>query len=414
MSYLERDVLRKVVIAHESPVARIGAKVGGAAAVALNQSREMHRMGRNVKLIGPRNGGRGTLDIPHELFQMPESTSNEQLLTALKSDEWMSYWEKVFRPDAESQECDVYGHYFVAGDIISQMNGSIRGRKLYMGHSWDRTVRRMDPSRKITPLREKAENSILNNADTVIVSTDAERCMVAEDYQDAVSGGQKAILDKIHVVPLGLDADTFKPEHLARNRQEHRESLLGPELGKTLNFYMVGRIAPQKNQLMAVQAFAETLMADRNLNISLSIYGGPLEGKYYDRIEEFIATQPEEIRRRLKFHGVQDANVAHAVGDVFLGNSVWETFFLAAAEAMASGKPTIISDKPILREVAGEGSLYVKETDVMDTATKIHRMATDEEIRRYSSTYNFNKAWQQYTWEKSARRLDEVWQTLRA
>lgn len=413
MSNIERGILRKVVIAHESPDAHIGAKVGGAAAVALNQSREMHRMGRSVELIGPQNGGKGNLDIPHELFSMPETTNNDELLTVYRRDPWMSYWEKVLKsPDSEG-ECDVYGHYYVTGAIMSELNGSIRGRRLYMGHSWDRVVQQMDPGRTITPTRAKAEDSILASSDTIIVSTDAEKQMIARDYQSSINGGQKAILDKIHVVPLGVDEKGFAPENLARKRQEWRRRLLGHFFDNTLNFYMVGRIAPQKNQLMAIEAFAEVLKTDPKLNISLSVFGGPLEGDYYRMIEDFLVDQPGYIQDRVKFHGVMDADVIHAVGDVFLGPSVWETFFLAAAEAMASRKPTIISNKPILREVVGEGSLFVDETNMEDIAFNIRTMAIDRAFRQHSSSYNFNRAWERYTWEKSARRLDEVWQRLR-
>lgn len=412
MTYIESGIPRKVLIAHESPDAQIGGKVGGAAAVALNQSREMHRMGRNIELIGPKNGGVGKLDIPHQLFSIPETSHNDELLETLRNDVWMSFWEQTLRTD-ENGECDVYGHYYVAGGIMSEMNGAINGKKIYMGHSWDRTIQRMDPNRTTSNTRGKAEVSILKHADAIVTSTEAERQMIALDYQDSVPSGRKEILGKIHVVPLGVDSSSFSPENLAKKRQEHRGKLL-KGLGNSLNFYMVGRIAPQKNQLNAVRAFTEMLKAESGLDVSLSIYGGPLDNnKYYDLLRQYIATQPEEIQNRIIFHGVQDADIAHATGDVFLGNSVWETFFLAGAEAMASGKPTIVSDKPILREVAGEGSLYVDETDISDTASKIHRMATDEEIRQYSSTYNFNKAWQQYTWKKSARRLDEVWKSLR-
>ena len=413
MSHIERDIPRKVVIAHESPDAHIGAKVGGAAAVALNQSREMHKMGRSVQLIGPRNGGKGALDIPHELFEMPEVTSNDELLDVFRSsDKWMTYWQKALQPE-EEKECDIYGHYYVTGGIMSELNGSIKGRRLYMGHSWDKVVERMDPGRVITPTRAKAEASILANSDAVVVSTDAEKHMIAQDYQQSIPGGQKAILDKIHVVPLGVDEKVFAPENLARNREEYRGKLL-KFLKNTLNFYMVGRIAPQKNQLLAIEAFTEALKTDPKLNVSLSIFGGTLEdNRYYDVVRKYLLEQPAYIQAKVKFHDVMPADIAHAVGDVFLGPSVWETFFLAAAEAMASRKPTIVSDKPILREVVGGGSLFVDETNAADIAFNIDKMATDERLRQCSSDYNFNRAWKRYTWEKSARRLDEVWQGLR-
>lgn len=405
--------IRKIVIAHESPDAHFGAKVGGAAKVALEQSKALHRMGRPIKLIGPSNGGNGAgLMIPHELFNMPQAASNDELLRFYKeSDEWMSFWQGKFRV---SPEGDVYGHYFVAGGIMSEMNGDIKGNRIYMGHSWDRVVNQMDPKRASAPIRSAAEKSILNEAHAVIVATEAERQILAKSYQDVVIGGKQVILNKTFVVPLGIDSDKYSPENIAEKRKEWRNKLLPEDLRSSLNFYMVGRIAPQKNQLNAVKAFCEAIRKTGDRNLTMSIFGGPLDNNtYYNELKEFIKTQPEYIQRRILFHGVVDGEIAHAVGDIFVGPSIWETFFLAAAEAMASGKPTIISDKAILKEVAGKGSIFVSDSKIDKIADSIAIMATNPDFRSFSSQYNKKRAWKNFTWGKSAQTLDDVWNKLK-
>jgi hypothetical protein len=407
----ERFPPRQVFIAHESPDAHFGGKVGGAAAVALHQSTELHRMGRHIKIIGPQNGGPSRLTIPNSLFHLPEAVGNDELLEKLTSDEWINTWQQTL--NSEGEECDIYAHYFVAGAIMNKLGSSIEGRKIFMGHSWDRSVQKMDPDRHITIVRNAAEIAILNNSDMIITSTDAERRSIAKLYGSDIAGGEQAILDKISVVPLGVDSLVFSKDNLQRKRKEFREKILPNELQNSLVFYMVGRIAEQKNQLTSIAAFAD-VARDTSLDISLSLFGGPLENNlYYNQINEFIQTLPKHIQRKIIFHGVVDAEVAHAVGDVFLGPSTWETFFLAAAEAMYSGKPTILSDKPILREVGKDGSLYVDETDIATISTAIHSMATQPNFRRYSAAENTAVATSNYTWTKSATELDHAWRQLR-
>jgi glycosyltransferase involved in cell wall biosynthesis len=409
---MEKLAPRKVFIAHESPDAHFGGKVGGAAEVALQQSHEMHKMGRDVRLIGPQNGGPSRLVMPNTLFKVPELATNDALLEEFKSDKWMSFWKKSLSGD-NGEECDVYGHYYVAGDIMNQMNGTIKGRRVYMGHSWDRSVAQMDPDRKITTVRDAAELSILKTSDLIVTSTNAEKQSIAQAYGQAVDGGTQAILNKVRVVPLGVDSEKFSSLNIAEMRKETRSKLIPEELRDSLVFYMVGRVAPQKNQLHAMQAFAE-VAKDPKLNISLSLFGGPLEDNpYLDEIREFISTLPPHVQQRIRFHGIVDGEIAHAVGDVFLGPSVWETFFLAGAEAMYAGRPTILSDKPILREVGGQGSLYVDETKVESIGGAIHTMATNQAARAFSSSENFKKATINYTWKASAKHLDEAWKGLR-
>lgn len=392
-------------ILHEPAFAQPGGTTGGAALVARMQAETLSNRGKEVRVISPKpNGDAIHPTIPHEFFDKPE-VPNEQLLQEFQSDRWTDYFHDMF---GGCRVGAVYAHYFVAGGIMADFKSNGLGHVpfIYMGHSWDRVVRTMDGDRSMSPLRSQAEFNILERADALIVATNAERRLLASKYGNDFSRGEYGILEKTHVVPLGVDKKIFNPANIERLRRERRTSLVPDEIRDSLNFFILGRISPQKRQLEAVEAFSE-VAKDPALNISLSIFGGPLTGDYYKEIKDYVNGQPAEVRERVLFHGVHPAEVAIAAGDVFLGPSSWETWFLALTEAAASGKPTIVSDKPILREVAGEGSLYVGDRDINSIAQAIHKMATDFRFRQYSASYNAYRA-AEYTWQNSASMLESV------
>lgn len=397
-----------LVIAHESAFAQPGGKVGGAAHVVRKQAEALLFNSHPVRVISPKPEGQ-TVEashVPAVLFDKPDTPDNDELLRILTTDGYFQrFGDLLVRNVADSP---VYAHYYVAGGVASKLKKErIMGRPLvYMGHSWDRVVATMDPTRRISSGRDSTERQILNLTDDLIVATNAERRLLAAEYADVVVGGEKAIFKKTHVVPLGVDRNIFNPVNIGKLRTQVRREMLPEDLQESTNFFMLGRISEQKDQLGAIQAFSE-VVRDPNLDISLSIFGGPLKGEYYERIMDYLASQPQAVRQRTLFHGIQPTETALATGDVFLGPSRWETWFLSLSEAMAAGLPTIVSDKPILREVGGTGTFYVDEINPDSIASAIHLVSTNPELRYRSSVSNIVQSCS-YTWGNSARALRRV------
>ncbi len=414
-------------IAHESapgftPLNNSGAGegAGGSAVVAEMQTKEF---GLNGTILSPRPSVDYISTDPSHIFFDPVQIS-EIYANPLEN---QSLVQEILQ---SAQNADiVYAHYPVAGIIIAALKreGRLGEKKfVYMGHTWGRVV---DPTnenrrRNANPERYKAEETILQEADVIITATEAERQMIARDY--AIPFRKTvvdAILQKIRVVPLGVDHAQFNPEKRQLRRQQVRKSYLGQH-SESLNFFMLARFETLKGQLAAVKGFSEAYTRlkneGKNSDISLSLFGGPIGGAYYGRIIEFLdgLEDPikDEVKSRVMFHGGVPALDAIATGDVFLGPSSFESFYLSFVEAGACAIPAILSNIPTICEVAGESPWYVPPPDtnddsVVDIARGIIAMTTDTAYREECSQAVFNQV-AQYTWENSSSHLKDVFREV--
>lgn len=145
----------------------------------------------------------------------------------------------------------------------------------------------------------------------------------------------------ITVVPTGIDVDAFASGSRDRGRQRW-------DLGKDA-FVVghVGRLAPEKNLNVLVDAFVRLL--SRHENVAVLITG---DGGYRAQMEQAFTRVGME--NRVRFTGVLTGQAlwdAYAAQDVFGFSSVSETQGLVLTEAMAAGVPVVALDAPGAREV---------------------------------------------------------------
>lgn len=88
--------------------------------------------------------------------------------------------------------------------------------------------------------------------------------------------------------------------------------------------------------------------------------------------------------------------------------SIYEGFGLPAVEAMSAGVPLVLSDLPVLREIAGEAALYVPPSDVDAWAETCRALACDGE-RRAELTALGRLRSQRYDWRRTAATTAAVW-----
>lgn len=394
------------VISHEPAFPhKFGEGVGGAGAVVQKLAVTSTLMGERASVLAPTpiHGVKkiDSIPVPHHFFNKPETESTEQLFAELTTPERL---EKLTKLVKASRGDVIHGNYFVAGGVLSMIKDQTNGPFLYLGHSWDRIVKNMDHTREISLFREDKEQLILNTADGIIVSTSAEKKQLAAAY--GTGANDESILNKTFVIPLGVEHDIYNPERANELRKTSRYALLPPELQDSLVFYTLGRMSKQKGHLNAIKAFATLMSQEPTLNASLSLFGGPLNNEYVNEMVSYVKALPPAIRNRIVFQAAQPGEIAHAVGDVFVGPSTWETWFLAMSEAMACGKPTITSDLPILRDVA-PGSHFINQHDPESIARAMQFMAQYPQRSEELGNLNLKTA-QKYTWEHSVAQLKNV------
>jgi glycosyltransferase involved in cell wall biosynthesis len=140
---------------------------------------------------------------------------------------------------------------------------------------------------------------------------------------------------RIKVVGRGVDSFLFSPAR----RSERLRSAWGCRGGETVALH-VGRLAPEKNLNLFVEAAVAMRAVDPNLRVVL-VGDGP-------QATELRAQHPEFVYAGMRIGG--DLAEHYASADIFLFPSVTETFGNVTLEAMASGLAVVAYDYAAARQ----------------------------------------------------------------
>lgn len=93
---------------------------------------------------------------------------------------------------------------------------------------------------------------------------------------------------------------------------------------------------------------------------------------------------------------------------LFVLPSIYESYGIAAAEAMSYGKAVVVSDVGGLPEVVGDSGLLARPRDQKDLAEKINTLLGDRE-RRMSMGNRARELAEKYTWDRSASMMESLY-----
>jgi glycosyltransferase involved in cell wall biosynthesis len=170
----------------------------------------------------------------------------------------------------------------------------------------------------------------------------------------------------------------------------------------------VGTVQPRKNYGRLIEALA--LLRARGYELNLVIAGG--RGWLEDPIYETIRVN--HMEDRVHFIGfADDADLPALYSDAacFAFPSLYEGFGLPVLEAMGCETPVVTSNVSSLPEVAGDAALIVDPYDVDAIASAIVKLADDTTLRSHLINKGRERA-QQFTWEKSAHHLLQIYADL--
>ncbi|MFC5133769.1 MULTISPECIES: glycosyltransferase family 4 protein [Haloferacaceae] len=143
----------------------------------------------------------------------------------------------------------------------------------------------------------------------------------------------------------------------------------------------VGRLIPVKNQETLINSFSAVL--DKVPDAELVIVGSGPRQSALEKIAESNGIQDSITLTG----GVSREEVYNILyySDVFALSSYSEGFCVALLEAMASGCPPVVSNIPVLHEVAGDTAVFVDPEDTEGFSAEITRLLDDEDrYQRYS------------------------------
>lgn len=145
--------------------------------------------------------------------------------------------------------------------------------------------------------------------------------------------------------PLGADACAWMPQI----------PVLPPARDVT-RFLMVGTIEPRKGHAQAIAAFEQLWAQGRNVELVIAGH----EGWQVAGLVSTLQSHPELARRLHWIRSPGDAVLASLYGecDCLLMATHGEGFGLPVVEALYAGRPLLLRDLPVFREVAGEVAGY--------------------------------------------------------
>lgn len=236
----------------------------------------------------------------------------------------------------------------LSGDVLISDNLSLeRNWRIWVSTFFSKTkmvyailnnVEQKYPEKK----RRRRHEQICRMADAIWIQTEEQRKLLPAGVQE-----------KIFEVPNILDRKFLD------TRKKYR--------GEIVHFISVGRLHPQKNQALLIEAFAKMVERTANDGATLTIYGKEKEDIFgtEKKLRELI--QKYHLEKRVFLAGwVKDMEVRYTQADAFVFGSDYEGLPNALMEAMASGLPCISTDCPTGPSVlihSGENGLLVPVGD---------------------------------------------------
>ncbi len=245
-------------------------------------------------------------------------------------------------------------------------------------------------------LRIKLWGKIVNRSDHILTISDYSRSEISKYF--------KIGLDKISVVPLGVDSRFFNEF----DKSEKIEVLNKYGLKKPYCI-CIGTVQPRKNIERLLEAMR---LLPRNLKASLDLV---IVGRYgwgcNDLIDDIAQAENEGWCKWIKYVPDYDLRGLLQSASTLVFPSLYEGFGLPVLEGFASRVPVIASNITSIPEVAGDAAILVNPFDSLEISTAIMRIVNDDVDVCSLLDKGVVRA-RSLTWEKSAAKTYDVYKKV--
>jgi glycosyltransferase involved in cell wall biosynthesis len=181
--------------------------------------------------------------------------------------------------------------------------------------------------------------------------------------------------------------------------------------GKPFTVLCVAKLMPYKGQMEALEAFDRLLERHPELmgRARLVLHGFNNDQAFHDalrqRMHQGRLAGAVEMRPYGQRMGLQQI---YAGADAFLFLTRYEGFGLPIVESQALGVPVVCSDIPVLREVGGDGAVYVERTDAGAVADALFRLLAQPGERRRLTAAGIANV-RRFSWADMAHRTADAY-----
>lgn len=367
---------------HTSPLADLGGKEAGGMNVYVRElSRELGRRGIIVDVFtrsqAPQSARITAVDRNVTLITLPAGPQApyDKNLILNHQTEFITGIQNYAHHHHFHYDI-IHSHYFVSGIIGLALRDAWGIPLVHMFHTlgaMKNHVARSDEERE-TGQRIALEGRLMREADTIVAATQLDLQQMVWHYQ--------AELDRIKIIPCGVDLKRFHPQDMAEAR-----AALGLPAQPTPLVLLIGRIEPLKGIDTLIRAVALVRQQHSQLaDTTAVVVGGTSdeqpelwnnEQRRLDQIRTELG-----IRHAVKFIGARpqsQLSLYHAAADAVTMPSHYESFGMAALEALASGRPVIATSVggPATIISAGVNGLLTKPDDAPALAANLVRVLSD-------------------------------------
>ncbi len=203
-----------------------------------------------------------------------------------------------------------------------------------------------------------------------------------------------------HVISNGINTKEFKPTSIG----DFYDKFGIPE--NTTKLLFVGRLFPEKSVDTLIRAIPHII--SQNPNTHIMIVG---DGYLRDKLEKLAHNTG--VNKFITFLGLiseEDKILAYNASDIFILPSLAELEGMVVLEAMACGKPIIISDSVMSasRFFVDKNGYLFETKNPEDLAKKANKLISDSNLRNIMGKASLEKS-KNYDIEKSADNLEAVY-----
>ncbi len=173
----------------------------------------------------------------------------------------------------------------------------------------------------------------------------------------------------------------------------------------------LGTLKPSKNIEGLINAYNE-LEDDTKQNYKLVIAGkrGWLYKTIFEKVKKLML---EDKVVFTDFVSEEDKPALYAGSSLFVNASFWEGFGMQVLEAMACGKPVVVSNIASLPEVAGNAGTYVNPKKPREIAKGINKVLTLSKVDYNKLSRESLSQAQKFSWVNSAKGVLSVFEKIK-
>jgi len=222
--------------------------------------------------------------------------------------------------------------------------------------------------------------------------------VVSENSIKDIHADMGVSLDRMRLVPVGVDPDLFKPMPAVTRRPARLITTASADVALKGLSYLLEAMAKLRTEQ----------------DVTLTIIGKPREGASNDLIDKL------GLRPHIEFvSGVPDERIVelYAEAELAVVPSLYEGFSLPAIEAMATGICLVATDGGALPEVTGkdgETVLQCKAGDAEALAATIRRGLDDAELRARIGEAGRRRVVERWSWKHCAQLTVEQYREVLA